>query len=181
MTTIEKLVRDKHSSLVRKFLDCSAQHLKPLSFIAILLHKIYKKKHKELNILPIDIEHNPYRNQYRKVSFMPKNDDLKYRTILKQVAIFSTHYLSSLLTNRANALLRVLVPYQPFQPGLLLESKARAYPSEHPSGASALPTNNRLGWKKLAGTNTLAYLAQPLVTKRDEYGPRITFQKLAAF
>jgi len=52
---------------------------------------------------------------------------------------------------------------------------------KHLSGAPDLPTNIRLGWKRLAGTNTLAYLAQPLVTKCDEYCPRITFQKLAAF
>jgi hypothetical protein len=55
----------------------------------------------------------------------------------------------------------VFVPGNPFQPSLMFSDKARAYPSETPFRYStnkarllALPTNIRLGWKSLPGTNT---------------------------
>ncbi len=53
---------------------------------------------------------------------------------------------------------------KPFQPSLLFASKAKAYTSpNHLKGAPlygrllALPTNIRLDWKGLTGTNTIAY------------------------
>jgi hypothetical protein len=51
----------------------------------------------------------------------------------------------------------------PFQPSLMFAGKAGAYSSEAPFRCSTLgyplasPTNKRLGWKGLLGTNTLAY------------------------
>jgi hypothetical protein len=55
----------------------------------------------------------------------------------------------------------VLISGEPFQPSITFVKKAGAYPSDL-SGApllgrfQALPTNIRLGWKSLPGTNTLA-------------------------
>ncbi len=53
----------------------------------------------------------------------------------------------------------MFVPGKPFQPSLVFEGKARAYPSEVPF--LALPTNTRLGWKGLPGTHILAYCGNP--------------------
>jgi len=39
--------------------------------------------------------------------------------------------------------------------------KAGAYPSEAPFRLLALPTNTRLGWGGLPGTNILAYYGNP--------------------
>ncbi len=58
---------------------------------------------------------------------------------------------------------RAFVPGKPFQPSLMFAGKAGAYPSEAPLGAPhkgrllASPTNIRLGWKGLPGTNALTY------------------------
>ncbi len=53
---------------------------------------------------------------------------------------------------------------KPFQPSLMFAVKAVAYPSEAPFRYLASPTNIRLGWKGLPGTNTLAYYKNPLIT-----------------
>ncbi len=54
----------------------------------------------------------------------------------------------------------MFVPGKPFQLSLMFAGKAGAYPRvEHLKGA--LPTNIRLGWKGLPGTNTLAYYGNP--------------------
>ena len=47
----------------------------------------------------------------------------------------------------------------------MFAGKARAYPSEAPFRCSTLdiPTNIRLGWKGLSGTNTLAYYGNPKI------------------
>jgi hypothetical protein len=56
------------------------------------------------------------------------------------------------------------VPGMPFQPSLMFAGKAGSYLSEVHFKCSTLwgrhlssPTNIRLGWKGLPGTNTLAY------------------------
>ncbi len=57
----------------------------------------------------------------------------------------------------------MLVPGNPFQPGLIFASNAGAYPrEEHLKGALlwlalTLPANIKLGWKGLPGTDTPAY------------------------
>ncbi len=80
-----------------------------------------------------------------------------------------------------SSLLRVVVPCKPFLDSIVFAGMAGPYPSETPltgpervgrdkhssllqvlvpfldSTQVALPTNNRLGWKGLEGTNTLAY------------------------
>ncbi len=65
------------------------------------------------------------------------------------------------------------VPGKPFQPSLMFAGKAGAYPSEAPFRCSslgsyprlwALPTNIRLGWNGLKGTNTLAYYENSQIT-----------------
>jgi hypothetical protein len=48
----------------------------------------------------------------------------------------------------------VFVPGNPFQPSLMFADKARAYTSEPSFRYVALPTNIRLGWKSLPGTNS---------------------------
>jgi hypothetical protein len=52
---------------------------------------------------------------------------------------------------------RVFVPDKHFQPSLMFGGEAGAYRSE----ALASPTNIRLGWKGLPGTNTQAYHENP--------------------
>ncbi len=53
----------------------------------------------------------------------------------------------------------MFVPGKLFQPILMLVGNARTYPIEEPFKGRllALHTNNRLGWRGLPGTNTLAY------------------------
>jgi hypothetical protein len=58
----------------------------------------------------------------------------------------------------------VFVPGNPFQPSLMFTGNARVYVSGAPESGAPLygrfmasPTNIRLGWKGLPGTNTLAY------------------------
>jgi len=57
----------------------------------------------------------------------------------------------------------VFVPEKPIQSSIMFVSKVRVYPVKHLLGAPfygrllALPTDIRLGWKCLPGTNTLAY------------------------
>jgi hypothetical protein len=46
----------------------------------------------------------------------------------------------------------------------MFAGKTEAYPSEVPFRCSTLPTNIRLGWKSLPGTNTLAYYKNPQIT-----------------
>jgi hypothetical protein len=53
------------------------------------------------------------------------------------------------------------VPGRLFQLSIMFVSRVGAYPSE-----VYLPTNIRLGWIGLPGTNTLAYWAHLLVTKK---------------
>jgi hypothetical protein len=51
------------------------------------------------------------------------------------------------------------VPLKPFQASLMTVGKAGVYPFEEPFRCSTLglPAKNRLGWKGLQVTNTLAY------------------------
>jgi hypothetical protein len=46
----------------------------------------------------------------------------------------------------------------------MFAGKARAYPNEAPFRLLALPTNIRLGWKGLPGTNALGYYENPKIT-----------------
>jgi hypothetical protein len=62
----------------------------------------------------------------------------------------------------------VFVPDKSFQPRLMFVGTAGAYPIEEPLrcstlgvGSWPLPTNIRLDWKGLLGTNTLAYYENP--------------------
>ena len=58
---------------------------------------------------------------------------------------------------------RVFVPVKPFQLSLMFVGKTGACPIEEPSDAPlygrllTMPTNNRLDWDGLPGTDTLAY------------------------
>jgi hypothetical protein len=71
----------------------------------------------------------------------------------------------------------VFVPGKSFQPSLMFVGKARAYPSEVPFRcptlglALALPTNIRLGWKGLPGTNTLQKSVNYVSKKFYSTGP----------
>ncbi len=57
-------------------------------------------------------------------------------------------------------------PGKPFQPSLMFAVKARAYPSEASFRCSTLDllANDKLDWKGLPGTNTLAYYENPYIT-----------------
>ncbi len=46
----------------------------------------------------------------------------------------------------------------------MFAGKAGAYPSEAPFRLLASPTNIRLGWKGMPGTNTLAYYGKASLT-----------------
>ncbi len=64
----------------------------------------------------------------------------------------------------------MFVAGKPVQPSTVFAGKAWACPVKHISGTPlkgkllALPTNIRLGWKSLPGTNTLAYYENPQIT-----------------
>ncbi len=61
----------------------------------------------------------------------------------------------------------VFVLGKPFQPSLMFVNEAEAYLSETvllKRIPLALPTNIRLGWKALPGTNTLAYYIHSVIT-----------------
>jgi hypothetical protein len=66
----------------------------------------------------------------------------------------------------------VFVPGKPFQPSLMFVGVAWAYLSEAPFRCSTLlasPTNVRLGWKGLSGTNTLAYYVKSFMVQTPAY------------
>jgi hypothetical protein len=61
----------------------------------------------------------------------------------------------------------VFVLGEPFQLSLMFVGKTESFPFEEPLRCSrllALPSNSRLGWKGLPGTNTLAYYENEYIT-----------------
>jgi hypothetical protein len=77
----------------------------------------------------------------------------------------------------------LFVTGKPFQPTLMLTSRARANPSEEPFRSSkvrlfTVQTNIKLGWKDLPGLKTLAFKAfiiKDLLT--DQYYKRLVPMK----
>jgi hypothetical protein len=67
--------------------------------------------------------------------------------------------LSTIVSYNFSKYARAFTSGKPFQPSLLFNGKAEAYPIEAPLWVRllALPTNKRLGWKGLPVINTLDY------------------------
>jgi hypothetical protein len=63
-----------------------------------------------------------------------------------------------------------------FLPCLIFLSKAGSYPNEEPFRLQALPTNIRLGWKGMPGTNTLAHYEHSYIMAAKSFitlGPKL--------